>query len=140
MTGCDHPWATQDEIGRPYCQACGEPWEQVRKERAMNHPHARPCQSGPCTEKGLSTPGFCKCKADAAEIDRLQEAKRRALKLADERAKEANESAARIVLLENALKAIKRATLNGDVCDDVAWFDQIETLHDFCGRILGDSP
>lgn len=44
--------------------------------------------------------------------------------------------AARIELLENALKAIKRATINGDVCDDVAWFDQIETLHDFCERIL----
>jgi hypothetical protein len=39
-------------------------------------------------------------------------------------------------LLVNALRAIKRATLNGDVCDDVAWFDQIETLHDFCDRIL----
>lgn len=43
---------------------------------------------------------------------------------------------ARINLLENALLAIKLATLNGDVCDDVAWFDQIETLHDFCERIL----
>jgi len=47
-----------------------------------------------------------------------------------------HEAAARIELLESALKAIKRATLNGDVCDDVAWFDQIETLHDFCDRIL----
>ena len=38
--------------------------------------------------------------------------------------------------LVGALKAIQRATLNGDVCPDVAWFDQIETLHDFCERIL----
>ena len=42
----------------------------------------------------------------------------------------------RIELLLNAVKAIKRATINGDVCDDVAWFDQIETLHDFCERII----
>lgn len=42
----------------------------------------------------------------------------------------------RVELLVNALTAIKRATLNGDVCPDVAWFDQIETLHDFCERTL----
>jgi hypothetical protein len=36
-----------------------------------------------------------------------------------------------------ALREIKRATVEGRVCDDVAWFDQIETLHDFCERILG---
>lgn len=35
-----------------------------------------------------------------------------------------------------ALREIKRATIEGRVCDDVAWFDQIETLHDFCDRIL----
>lgn len=35
-----------------------------------------------------------------------------------------------------ALREIKRATLEGRVCDDVAWFDQMETLHDFCDRIL----
>lgn len=35
-----------------------------------------------------------------------------------------------------ALREIKRATIEGRVCDDVAWFDQIETLHDFCERIL----
>lgn len=46
------------------------------------------------------------------------------------------EAADQIELLTSALKAIKRATINGDVCDDVAWFDQIETLHDFCERIL----
>ena len=42
----------------------------------------------------------------------------------------------RIEYLMNAIRAIKRATLNGDVCDDVAWFNQIETLHDFCERTL----
>ncbi len=42
----------------------------------------------------------------------------------------------RIALMIDALKAIKRATINGDICDDVAWFDQIETLHDFCDRII----
>jgi hypothetical protein len=40
--------------------------------------------------------------AAAAEIDRLQEAKRRALKLADERAKDANESQQRIDVLETS--------------------------------------
>jgi poly-beta-hydroxyalkanoate depolymerase len=35
-----------------------------------------------------------------------------------------------------AIREIKRATVEGRVCDDVAWFDQIETLHDFCDRIL----
>jgi len=35
-----------------------------------------------------------------------------------------------------ALREIKRATVEGRVCDDVAWFDEIETLHDFCDRIL----
>jgi hypothetical protein len=23
---CEHIWATQDDIGRPYCAACGLPW------------------------------------------------------------------------------------------------------------------
>jgi hypothetical protein len=41
-------------------------------------------------------------------------------------------------LLVNALAEIKRATIEGRVCDDVAWFDQIETLHDFCDRILSN--
>lgn len=35
-----------------------------------------------------------------------------------------------------ALREIKRAVVEGRVCDDVAWFDQIETLYDFCDRIL----
>jgi len=35
-----------------------------------------------------------------------------------------------------ALREIKRATVEGRVCDDVAWFDEIETLYDFCDRIL----
>ena len=39
--------------------------------------------------------------------------------------------------LRKALEAIKKATLEGRVCDDVAWFDQITTLHDFCDQALG---
>ena len=38
--------------------------------------------------------------------------------------------------LVKALEAIKQATLDGRVCDDVAWFGPGETLHDFCERIL----
>lgn len=41
-----------------------------------------------------------------------------------------------LVLAKCALEAIQRATINGDVCDDVAWFDQITTLHDFCDLTL----
>lgn len=31
---------------------------------------------------------------------------------------------------------IMRATIEGRVCDDVAWFDEITTLHDFCDLLL----
>ena len=37
-----------------------------------------------------------------------------------------------IDVLVKALEDIKRATVEGRVCDDVAWFDSITTLHDFC--------
>ena len=39
-------------------------------------------------------------------------------------------------MLVKALEDIKAATLNGRVCDDVAWFGPGETLHDFCESIL----
>lgn len=41
--------------------------------------------------------------------------------------------------LRDALEAIKKATIEGRVCDDVAWFDQITTLHDFCDLVLNPS-
>jgi hypothetical protein len=31
-----------------------------------------------------------------------------------------------------SFQAIQQATLEGMVCDDVAWFSEIETLHDYC--------
>lgn len=34
----------------------------------MSNPYDRPCWSGPCTDRGMATPGFCKCKADAELI------------------------------------------------------------------------
>lgn len=40
-------------------------------------------------------------------------------------------------------EAIKQATIAGRVCDDVAWFDEITTLHDFCAQaidVLVSSP
>lgn len=50
---------------------------------------------------------------------------------------------ARIEELEKSLNflrlgvlAIQRATLEGRVCDDVAWFDEITTLHDFCAGLI----
>lgn len=42
----------------------------------------------------------------------------------------------RIEQLEGALQAIMTATVEGRVCDDVAWFDGITTLHDFCDIVL----
>lgn len=41
-----------------------------------------------------------------------------------------------IVRLRSAVEAIRQATIGGRVCDDVAWFDTIKTLHDFCDQIL----
>lgn len=38
--------------------------------------------------------------------------------------------------LRSAVEAIKQATIEGRVCDDVAWFDTITTLHDFCEQTL----
>lgn len=44
-------------------------------------------------------------------------------------------------------QAIRQATLDGKVCDDVAWFSNIETLHDYCWdcedrieKLLGIEP
>jgi hypothetical protein len=41
-----------------------------------------------------------------------------------------------IVRLRSAVEAIKQANIEGRVCDDVAWFDTITTLHDFCDQTL----
>jgi len=38
--------------------------------------------------------------------------------------------------LRGAIHEIKQATIDGKVCDDVAWFSEIETLHDFCDATL----
>lgn len=53
MAVCQHIWATQDEIGRPYCAACGEPWSaEFNKPRRggptesdPNRPYCKPDQS-----------------------------------------------------------------------------------------------
>ena len=38
--------------------------------------------------------------------------------------------------LRSAVEAIKQATIEGRVSDDVAWLDTITTLHDFCEQTL----
>jgi hypothetical protein len=43
---------------------------------------------------------------------------------------------AEIERLRTAIERIKQATIEGRVCDDVAWFDKITTLHDFCEQVL----
>jgi hypothetical protein len=40
--------------------------------------------------------------------------------------------------LDLGVRAIRRATVTGSVCDDVAWFDTITTLFDYCSTLLGD--
>lgn len=35
--------------------------------------------------------------------------------------------------------AIQRATVEGRVCDDVAWYDEVTTLHDFCAGLIEHS-
>jgi hypothetical protein len=47
-----------------------------------------------------------------------------------------NQALDEIVRLRSAIEAIKQATIEGRVCDDVAWFDTITTLHDFCDQTL----
>lgn len=47
-----------------------------------------------------------------------------------------DEAATEIERLRTAIAAIQQATLDGKVCDDVAWFSGIETLHDYCDRVL----
>ena len=47
-----------------------------------------------------------------------------------------SEGADEIERLRGCLAAIQKATIDGRVCDDVAWFDQITTLHDFCDQAL----
>lgn len=53
---------------------------------------------------------------------------------------------ARIQELETALNflrlgvlSIQNATIEGRVCDDVAWYDEITTLHDFCAGLVEHS-
>lgn len=40
--------------------------------------------------------------------------------------------------MAKALREIMVACASGQVCDDVAWFDDLETLFDFCARSLGN--
>jgi len=52
-----------------------------------------------------------------------------------------HEAAAEIERLRGCLDAIMKATIEGRVCDDVAWFDGITTLFDFCDIALNpDEP
>ncbi len=50
--------------------------------------------------------------------------------------KKFDEAREEIKRLRAAIRAIQQATLDGKVCDDVAWFSDIETLHDFCAATL----
>lgn len=45
---------------------------------------------------------------------------------------------AEIERLRKGYEDIKAATVAGRVCDDVAWFDTITTLYDFCDLMLNN--
>lgn len=47
-----------------------------------------------------------------------------------------HEAATEIERLRGCLDAIMKAAVEGRVCDDVAWFDGITTLFDFCDLSL----
>jgi hypothetical protein len=47
-----------------------------------------------------------------------------------------HEAAKEIERLRGCIAAIQKATVEGRVCDDVAWFDGITTLFDFCDMSL----
>lgn len=40
--------------------------------------------------------------------------------------------------LDLGVRAVRRAIVLGRVCDDVAWFDDITTLFDYCSVLLDD--
>jgi len=44
------------------------------------------------------------------------------------------------VRFRRALEAIQQKIIDGQVCDDVAWFDKFTTLHDFIAEVLHPSP
>ncbi|ACF01533.1 hypothetical protein Rpal_3027 [Rhodopseudomonas palustris TIE-1] len=53
---------------------------------------------------------------------------------------ENNKLRADIERLTQGYRDIKTATIEGRVCDDVAWFDTITTLHDFCDCMINPAP
>ena len=54
----------------------------------------------------------------------------------DDGADEIDRLRAELASARKALEEIKQATIEGQVCDDVAWFDGITTLHDYCDIAL----
>lgn len=54
--------------------------------------------------------------------------------------REAEQMRAEIARLRGAIDSIRAATIAGRVCNDVAWFSDHETLHDFCKHTLAASP
>jgi hypothetical protein len=43
---------------------------------------------------------------------------------------------AQVAHARTGFESIQKATIGGRVCDDVAWFDTITTLHDFCCQMI----
>ena len=68
----------------------------------------------------------------------LREVAAACFKEGDPLARKMIKGAEEIERLRGALAEIKQATLDGKVCGhgDIAWFSDIETLHDFCEATL----
>lgn len=78
-----------------------------------------------------------------AENDRLREARDRAetaASMTHDRSvaaeREITALKADVARLREGYLSIQCAAEDGRICDDVAWFNKVETLHDFCGRML----
>jgi hypothetical protein len=90
-----------------------------------------------CTACGtVSGDGVCDCNRYGQ--DRQPQFVNYADAMQEDARKLALENARLVSLVESAVasfRAIQDATLKGKVCDDVAWFSDIETLHDYCADV-----
>lgn len=83
-------------------------------------------------------PYYAGCKAcrvffsDDDEVRAITDWNRRSESLRAQPAIEEEGLRSELTNARDAFVAIQDATIAGKVCDDIAWFSDIETLHDFC--------
>ncbi len=130
-------WPFHWDDGRPYCDECGFYRSDVARRERVDCNKCAACGdiaeewwnycamcgyhiagAGPAQEDALMPPTLNDLAAAEAYIKRLEAENKR---------------------LRGALAAIQKATIEGRVCDDVAWFDTITTMYDFCADVLEQS-